>query len=550
MSANGSANGALQLNLQLEQANQLLQQGQIQPAVQLCQTILAQDETCAPAYSIMGDILRHMGNFTSAEKFLDLALKFDEHNPAYRIQKSQALYSQERAQDALVEIDAVIARSPQLAVAHLLRGDYLIKLKRYDDALAAFDRVGALEDMPGLNEHYGLCYMVMGKHEIAEKQFQQTIDRTPEFFRPYFLIGQIRLESGDEKAAEEYFDKALERNPSDSQSWSGKGAIARARKDDGLAYTCFQRAIQSNPLSYHPYYLLGTFLQQSRRLSEAEPLLRKCLTLKPDFLPAETELALNLYNTNRKEEALAHIDAVLAEQPDNDSFRHMRAGITGESPSNAPASYVSGLFNDYAEMFEHHLVSVLDYHIPEKARDALIRIWKESGEEPRDLSLLDLGCGTGLGAMAFKDITGWRVGVDLSSKMIDKAREKGMYDTLAVADVVEYLEQSRRGFDLITTFDVVVYIGDLAPLFKNARAKLNDGGYFAISVECGNDTGTYTLQPTTRYAHSAAYLESLAAEHGLKVAAKEATTIRTEHHEPIKGYLFIFQKNDSDSRHI
>lgn len=543
MSINGVAgNAATNLNLQLEQASRFLEQGQLQPAVQLCQSILTQDETCAPAYSIMGDILRRMGNYQSAEKFLDLALKFDEQNPGYRIQKSQALYSQERAQDALAEINAVIARFPNHAVAHLLRGDYLINLKRYEEALEAFNRVRELDDMPNLGEHYGLCYMEMGKSLQAETNFREVTEKMPDYFRPYFLIGQIKLESGDEKAAEQYFDLALARNPNDSQTWSGKGVIARARKDDQEALICFQRALQNNPKHHHPYYVLGTFLQQSRRLQEAEPYLRKCLELKPGFLPAETELALNLYNTGRKPEALKYIDTVLAQRPDDESFRHMRAGITGESPSNAPASYVRGLFNDYAEMFEHHLVSVLDYHIPEKAHDALFEIWKQSGEVHNNLSLLDLGCGTGLGANALRNITGWRVGVDISPKMVDKAREKGLYDALAVADIVEYLAASRRNFDLITAFDVLVYMGDLNSLFMNAHAKLNDNGYFSISVECGDNTGTFTLQPSVRYCHSASYIEALAAKYGLNVLVKQSTTIRMEHHQPIPGYLFIFQK--------
>ncbi len=537
-----SAHGAATLSVQLEQANQLLQQGQIQPAVQLCQNILAQDETCAPAYSIMGDILRRMGNHSSAEKFLDLALKFDENNPAYRIQKSQALYSQERAKEALAEIDAVIARYPQHAIAHLLRGDYLINLKRYDDAITAFDTVQKIEAIPGLSEHYALCFMEMGKPKEAEFYLLETIENMPDYFRPYLLLGQISLQSGDEKKAEEYFDKALERNPADYQSWSGRGAIAKSRKDDAMAIACFQRAIQCNPHNFHAYYLLGVCLQQGKQLQEAEPFLRKAIEMKPDFLPAQVELGLNLYNTGRKQEALSYIETALAQDPKNASFLHMRAGIVGENPENAPADYVSELFDGYADMFEHHLVSGLDYHIPDKAKAALSELMQQSGDTRTDLALLDLGCGTGLGAVALQGITGWRVGVDLSAKMVEKAKEKNIYDTLAVADVVEYLSGSRRNFDLITAFDVVVYIGNLEPLFAGVAQKLNEHGYFSLSVEAADDKESFSLLPSGRYGHAAAYIEQLAAHCGLRTACKQSTPIRSENYEPIPGYLYIFQK--------
>lgn len=542
MSMGSAAGGTASLTLQLEQAQQLLQQGQIQPAAQLCQNILAKDETCAPAYSIMGDILRRMGNYTSAEKFLDLALRFDEHNPAYRIQKSQTLYNLQRPEDALAEIDAVLAQLPNHAVAHLLRGDYLINLGRYDEALAAFERVRTIENMPGLGEHFGLCYMEMGKLEEAKSYLQDTIHAMPDYFRPYNLMGQICLKMGDEEAAERFFDQALERHPTDYQSWSGKGTVARNRKDDAVALACFQRALQSNPGNYHGYYLMGTFLQHTKRLAEAEPFLRKTIELKPDFLPAQVELGMNLYNTGRKPEALSYIEAALRDDPGNVSLRHMRAGIIGDNPDNAPATYVSDLFDGYADMFEQHLVTGLDYHIPEKARAALTEVMQRSGDSRTDLSLLDLGCGTGLGAVALQTITGWRVGVDLSPKMVEKARQKNLYDALAVADVVEYLASSRRQFDLITAFDVVVYIGNLAPLFAGVASRLAQGGFFSLSIETSEVAESYALLPSGRYGHTISYLQELASAHGLTIVYSHATPIRSENHEPLPGCLFIFQK--------
>ena len=542
MSANAANGISAQFNLQLEQASQLLQQGQIQPAAQLCQNILAQDETCAPAYSIMGDILRRMGNYTSAEKFLDLALKFDEHNPAYRIQKSQALYSQERAREALAEIDAVIARFPQHAVAHLLRGDYLITLKRYDDALSAFDKVGELDDMPGLGEHYGLCYMEMGKLPQAETHFKDVTEKMPDYFRPYQLIGQTLLEREEYEEAEKYFDLALARNPNDYQAWSGKGTVARHRKDEAQALACFQRSVQCNPGFYHPHYVLGSYLQQSKRFAEAERFLRQAVALRPSFIPAQQELANNLYNTGRREEALAHIEAVLKEDPANVSFGHMRAGIIGETPENAPAGYVSELFDGYAESFDEHLVGGLGYKTPAVMAEALARLIQASGDGRHDLAMMDLGCGTGLGAEAYRALTGWREGVDLSEKMVEKARSKELYDALHVGDVVAQLEAAQRSYDVITACDVLVYIGNLEPLFKAASAKLSADGYFTVSVENGDAFAPFALRPTGRYVHAASYLEELAARYGLQLRLKELTAIRTENYEPVEGYIFIFQK--------
>lgn len=538
----GASNGVATLQGQLEQATRLLEEGQMQSAVQLCQGILSQDETCAPAYSIMGDILRRMGNYASAEKFLDLALRFDDANPGYRIQKAQTLYSLGQVAPAIKELETVLRRFPNHAIAHLLMGDFLINLKKYDQAHACFATVRMLEDMPGLDEHVGLCYMEEGKLKEAAQCFLNVIERMPTYFRPYVMLGQIRLDQKDEASAEAYFNKALELTPNAYQAWSGKGAIENARKNYAAASQYFQNAIQSNPGNHHAWYVMGAFLQEQKQMPDAEQFLRRAVELNPSYLLSQVALANNLFNMGKRTEALSHIEAVLAQDPENVAFKHMRAGIVGETPENAPAEYVSNLFDGYAETFDIHLVSGLGYKTPTVIAETLEQVMQQVGDARHDLSLLDLGCGTGLGAEALKGITSWRAGVDLSEKMIDKAREKQLYDALEVAEVVSYLQHSTRHYDLIAACDVLVYIGNLEPLFAASADKLSPQGYLVLSIENGDAFAPFALRPSGRYVHAASYLESLAAQHGLKVLRKDLATIRTENYEPVEGYIFIFQK--------
>jgi len=81
------------------------------------------------------------------------------------------------------------------------------------------------------------------------------------------------------------------------------------------------------------------------------------------------------------------------------------------------------------------------------------------------------------------------VGVDLSSAMGDKARARGCYDRVEVGELVGWLHRQAGGrqpggggssgggedggseggrFDLLVAADVLVYIGDLRPLFAAA----------------------------------------------------------------------------------
>ena len=50
--------------------------------------------------------------------------------------------------------------------------------------------------------------------------------------------------------------------------------------------------------------------------------------------------------------------------------------------------------------------------------------------------VIDLGCGTGLAARAFAAIAGDIIGIDLSPRMIERARATGLYAELEVAEIV------------------------------------------------------------------------------------------------------------------
>ena len=131
------------------------------------------------------------------------------------------------------------------------------------------------------------------------------------------------------------------------------------------------------------------------------------------------------------------------------------------------------------------------------------------------------------------------IGIDLAPKMIEKATARGVYDVLEAADAVDYLRRGESRYDLIVASDVLIYIGDPAPLFAAVRAAM-DGGVFCFSVEAlADDDSDFRLQPSLRYAHSEAYLQRLAAAHGFIAARRTTGAVDEDQHQPIAG-LFIY----------
>ena len=156
------------------------------------------------------------------------------------------------------------------------------------------------------------------------------------------------------------------------------------------------------------------------------------------------------------------------------------------------------------------------------------------------LDILDLGCGTGLAGEAFRPFARHMEGVDLSTKMLDIARRKLIYDSLYAADIVPYLRTMTKTWSLVLAADVLMYMGDLEAVFSAIRKILITNGHFAFTVESGAETD-YFLQGVRRYAHSKKYLERLAGNHQFDIQLFEETSTRLESLRPVEFYLVILR---------
>ena len=231
----------------------------------------------------------------------------------------------------------------------------------------------------------------------------------------------------------------------------------------------------------------------------------------------------------------------LAADPADAQGAMARLALIGQAdaPGALPQAYVARLFDDYAPRFDKHLVEKLGYRAPALIAEALSAV----APGRRFASALDLGCGTGLMGEALRGRVGRLTGVDLSAAMIAKARERGAYDRLIAGEATALLTRERREtFDLIVAADMLVYVGDLAPLFAAVAAALTSGGLFAFSGETCADHG-FRLEPTMRFRHSRAYIETVAREVSCRPLLIQSASTRREAGAGVPGLICVFEKS-------
>jgi predicted TPR repeat methyltransferase len=272
-------------------------------------------------------------------------------------------------------------------------------------------------------------------------------------------------------------------------------------------------------------------------LAAAADLYAQAVELAPGFASAwfalgEAREALGDLDAARA----AFIRALAADPQDSHGAALRLARLGGGDPAReALHGYVRTLFDQYAPRFDRALAD-LSYSAPEKLRDAVTKHGARFG------TMLDLGCGTGLAGAAFRPHVDWLVGVDLSPKMIEQARKKGLYDRLAVGDIVPFLgEQDAASAHLIIAADVFAYVADFAAVCAAVARVLGDGGLFGFTVETHDGEGAI-VGPKMRYAHSEGFIRSSIAEAGLTVLELTQASSRTENRVPVPGLLVLARR--------
>jgi predicted TPR repeat methyltransferase len=270
-------------------------------------------------------------------------------------------------------------------------------------------------------------------------------------------------------------------------------------------------------------------------------LLQQAVEQAPNFASAWFALGdLRETSGDRPAACEAFRRAQAADPHDRQGAGLRLARLDARVPDAMPLVYVRALFDQYAPRFDAAL-DALSYRAPALLLAAITRCCAEHGRRLPFGTVLDLGCGTGLAGAAIRSICDWLVGVDLSPAMIAKARQKGLYDRLEIADIAAFMaaeQDAASRYHLILAADVLPYVGDLASIMTQAASLLCAGGSFSFTVETHAGEGV-VLGEKLRYAHSEADVREAVEAAGLVLHALEHASTRDEGGAPVPSLVVI-----------
>jgi predicted TPR repeat methyltransferase len=284
-------------------------------------------------------------------------------------------------------------------------------------------------------------------------------------------------------------------------------------------------------------------LQLKGDLAAAADLLLQATELAPGFASAWFTLGEIREQLGERDQAVAAFRKAQMADPDDRHGASLRLTLLGDEPLSAlPPAYVRALFDQYAPRFETALVNSLGYRGPSLLFKAVLATRAAIRKPAFFKRAIDLGCGTGLAATAFAKEVDHFIGIDLSPRMIERARATGLYAQLEVAEMVEGLRGKPDGSaDLILAADAMVYLSDLAAVLDEARRVLATGGLLALTLETHGGDGV-VLGEGLRYAHGTRYVRASIAAAGLTLSRLDPLSARNEDNAPVPGLVVVATK--------
>jgi predicted TPR repeat methyltransferase len=493
-------------------------------------------------------------------------------------QEILALIDSNELPAALVKCQHMITINPHDPDFPHLQGLIFAKMGKMSEAVKSFSQALKLDPKQAIfHNNISNAYKKIGNLEQAERHLNEALLLSPNNAESYNNLGSLYYTQGRIQQALPLFEKAIRLNPN---SWEAHYNLANCyiRTEMVLqAISHYQTVLKLNQNHGNAKLNLAMSFVSIKDYTSALPFLIEAATNNPQHAELQGHLAEAYLDLGKSTEAIEQYNKALALEPtraewqhnlavlylrekqynlakqhfinslninpDNHTAAHMLAALDNNTSaeSAAPAAYVSDLFDQYASYYNQHLTTKLQYKVPQLLRQTMSKYLTDASKQQ---NILDLGCGTGMCGVYFRDMANFMFGVDLSKEMLAQAKALGAYDGLCRCNILQTIPGYNLNiFDLVLAADVFVYIGDLKPLFSMILTTLKEHAKLAFTIEELASQDDFSLQSTGRYAHSKKYISELCNELGFSISTMDTIVLREQDGKAIPGILYVLSKN-------
>ena len=280
------------------------QRGQIGPAWQLYQEVIAADPRHFDALHLAGIIAAQARFFDQAADLIGRAVAVDPRNAAAHFNLGNARADLGQDDGAITAYDAALALAPREAEVHNNKGNALWRLMRFTDAIASYDAALAVNPTYAqAHNNKGNALRDAGRAEEALASFAAALKLNPAYAEPHNNTGNALKDLGRLDDALAAYTRAIALKPDFAEAFNNKGNALRELHRLDEAVESYTRALTLKADFADAHYNLGVTLQLMKRPLEAVAMHNEALRLRPTH--AETFNARGLAKADLKEPAAA-----------------------------------------------------------------------------------------------------------------------------------------------------------------------------------------------------------------------------------------------------
>jgi tetratricopeptide (TPR) repeat protein len=295
----------------------LLQQGHLAKAERLCRDVLHRDPANPDARNLLGVLAMRNGKPDQAVFLLATALRSSPNSSAILNNHGRALRLMKRWDEALASFDKALALKPGDVRTLCNRGLVLAELGRREEALRAFDAALATapDDVVALSAR-GRVLADLGRPVEALASYDRALSITPDDVRILSNRGLVLVDLKRPREALDAYEKALTLAPGDVNLLANRGRALTAMERLGDALASYGRALAIAPDDVEALFGQGLVLARLGRHGDALESFERASRINPTNADIWSDRGLALSALGRDEEAVASFDRALALKPD------------------------------------------------------------------------------------------------------------------------------------------------------------------------------------------------------------------------------------------
>ncbi len=424
--------------------------------------------------------------------------------------------------------------------------DALIERRQFDAATKLIPAVAAIAPEQPLSAALAVRLAVaQGDHAKADDALDAALAAWPDASDLLRLRAQFALTKGEFPAAAQAAAGSIIADPHDASAKSLLGRALLALGNAAQAQICLREAIAGNPHDAPAVLALAETMPE-----QASLLLAAASARLPRDASLRNALIRVLINTGESEAACQTAEAA-HELRALDTDGYVLAGHAAAQLDNWPQAR---RYWQAALRLAHRNPSAL-YRLaadracgPDRLNPAMIAMADDARANTIELvamaggtilpgrvcaalaaaeiagPALDLGCGTGLCAVASNKLGLVWHGVEAASRLAAIADDRGLYSILHKSDPISFVEQNPGQWQAISFNFTAGLVRHLNGLFNAFAARLASGGIAigAIIIRKAGEFGAFGC-----FEHSEAELHAAARDAGLAVTAGAAETLMT-----------------------